>query len=325
MTPLLLVTGFLGAGKTTFLRALLPACRARGLRARVVLNDFEDARIDGATLADVAPDLVALAGSCVCCESLEDLMAALGALAGEPNEIVIVEANGGTESSDLVALLGSDLSLDRLSPPLQLTVVDAKRFGTRGWQNEIEREQLSTATHLTIGRADQVDPVRRLEVEAGARALAQHAQVVSAEGLAGTLLAVERWVRAIPSRTRLNSAGGEEAGVAWAVPLPRAGEPHDHLHPHFASLMLELPHLIDEEDLAGLLRGLPREVLRAKGVAALAPDGRKRTFQKVEDEVEISPCELADPDDVPARAIFVGPHLPVDQITAAVRDLGRRS
>jgi G3E family GTPase len=62
-TPLLLVAGFLGAGKTTFLRALLPALARRGLRARVLLNDFQNARVDGATLADVAPDLVALHGA----------------------------------------------------------------------------------------------------------------------------------------------------------------------------------------------------------------------------------------------------------------------
>ena len=146
--PLLVVTGFLGAGKTTFLRGLVPALAARGLRARVILNDFKDARIDAATLADLVPDLVALSGSCVCCESLDDLLKALAEMSIAPGDVVLVEANGGTESGELLALLAG-AGHHHLTAPLQLAVVDAQRFGRRGWQDQMEEEQLATATQLT--------------------------------------------------------------------------------------------------------------------------------------------------------------------------------
>ena len=48
--PLLIISGFLGAGKTTLLRRILAELDARELRSDVILNDFENATIDAATL-----------------------------------------------------------------------------------------------------------------------------------------------------------------------------------------------------------------------------------------------------------------------------------
>src|SRR4051812_3662274 len=106
MTPLLLVAGFLGAGKTTFLRALLPCLRSRRRQARVLLNDMGDARVDGATLADLTAELVSLNASCVCCESWDDLLSALALTPTGPDQVVIIEANGTTDIIELLALLG---------------------------------------------------------------------------------------------------------------------------------------------------------------------------------------------------------------------------
>jgi hypothetical protein len=63
-------------------------------------------------------------------------------------------------------------------------------------------------------------------------------------------------------------------------------------------------------------------VLRAKGIVVLRdPPGEKRSFQKVEQEVEISPCQLADPEQHAPRAVFIGPRLPVDLIEARLAAL----
>ncbi len=61
------------------------------------------------------------------------------------------------------------------------------------------------------------------------------------------------------------------------------------------------------------LASLPAEVLRAKGIVLLRdPPGEKRSFQKVETDVEISPCQLAEPEQHAPRAVFIGPRLPVE-------------
>jgi G3E family GTPase len=326
MTPLLLVTGFLGAGKTTFLRSLLPALARQSLRARVVLNDFGDARVDAATLADVAPDLVALSGSCVCCESLDEMVAALAGLRCGPQEIVVVEANGGTEAGELVALLGAEPALDHLSPPLQLTVIDGKRFGTRDWQNVMEREQLATATHLALGRLDQIPASRAALVREQATGVAPHARWVTADSLAETLAEIEGALRPLTGRAALALTPGFAVHTA-----PEHDHDHEdhalHVHnpaEHFASLLVTLPAPVDEAAFLRFLTDLPQEVLRAKGIVELRqPAGEKRSFQKVDSEAEISPCQLADPELLIPRAIFIGPHLPTATIEGQLADLLR--
>src|SRR5882757_10372319 len=54
MTPLVLLVGFLGSGKTTYLRALLPALQSNGLDPHVVINDYQNAKVDAALLHDLA-------------------------------------------------------------------------------------------------------------------------------------------------------------------------------------------------------------------------------------------------------------------------------
>ncbi|HEY0709147.1 MAG TPA: GTP-binding protein [Polyangia bacterium] len=313
MTPLLLVTGFLGAGKTTFLRALIPALGALGLRPRVVLNDFQDARIDAATLADLTVDLVALSGSCVCCENLDDLLVILGNLEGRPGDVVIVEANGGTEAGELLALLGSEPALDRLAPPLQLAVVDAQRFGTRGWQDQMEHEQLQTATHLFLSRTEVVSAERGASVTAALAAIAPKATCVTPATMARTLADAEATLRPLPTRAAFSTS--RRSAALRLVPSPN---PVAHAHaPHFASHLVTLPAPVDADAFVAFLRNLPAEVLRAKGIVLLRdPAGAKRSFQKVERDVEISPCELAEPELLDPRAVFVGPALPI----AAIED-----
>ena len=74
MTPLVLLVGFLGSGKTSLLRKTLPALKERGILSKVILNDYQNARVDSAALADLVEAIVPIAGSCVCCESAEELL-----------------------------------------------------------------------------------------------------------------------------------------------------------------------------------------------------------------------------------------------------------
>ncbi len=316
MIPLVLLAGVLGAGKTTYLRRLLPALGARAVRPRVILNDYENAQVDAATLQDLTPTLVPISGSCLCCETQEQLIEALGAMPLGPGDVIVVETNGTTDTASLLELITGAKALDRIAPPLQITVVDAQRFGTRGWQNVLEAEQIQTATHLSVSRADLVPAARLAEVDAAAAALAPRAVPgTTPEALADALAALATRLAGIPGREALDPALLEPP-----PPRRRSADAHRAAHA-FASFQVPLPEPIPEAAFLRFLEELPETVLRAKGIVALADQGgEKRVFQKVGAAAEISPCRLADPDELEPVAIFFG----VGASPLAVRERLRR-
>lgn len=316
MTPLVLVAGYLGAGKTTFLRQVLTALGARGLRPRVILNDYENARVDAATLRDVTTALVPISGSCLCCGTQDELVAALGS-DGPPHDAVLVECNGTTDTGQLVELLTEAAGLDALSYPWQVTLVDAERFGQRGWQNAIERDQIASSTHLRLSRTDLAPPDRVAAVEAAAAALAPRAAWTTAAALAADIAALAGTLRALPGRRAL-----DPALLAAAPSGARPAE--EHGRHHFASFQLPLPRPVDPRAFQRFLEELPGEILRAKGIVTLTdPPGAKRAFQKVEGRVEISPCALADEDELEPVAVFVGVGAPLLAVRARLERLWR--
>jgi cobalamin biosynthesis protein CobW len=99
----LVVSGFLGSGKTTLVRRLLEDGQREGIRTAVVSNEFGALGIDEALLAGTAHavsdgsgvDFVELAGGCVCCRLSDDLLRTLHELWTRTHpERVIVETSG---------------------------------------------------------------------------------------------------------------------------------------------------------------------------------------------------------------------------------------
>lgn len=108
--PVLAVTilsGYLGAGKTTMVNQMLR--QAAGLRLAVMVNEFGDLPIDADLIEAEGDDLIALAGGCVCCSYGDDLMAAMTQMAAmrPPPDHIVLEASGVA----LPGAIASSLSL----------------------------------------------------------------------------------------------------------------------------------------------------------------------------------------------------------------------
>jgi G3E family GTPase len=125
---LLVLTGFFGSGKTTFLlRALRLATREAGLRAILVQNEIGRVGVDPEVFRSDDLEVKELLGGCICCDLASRLVSVLSALAAENSaDLVCVEASG-LATPGLVRQLLSGTDLASL-PMLQVNILDAARL-----------------------------------------------------------------------------------------------------------------------------------------------------------------------------------------------------
>lgn len=332
MTPLVLLVGFLGAGKTTVLRRLLPDLISAGLRPSVILNDYQNARVDAEYFREMEAVVHPISGSCVCCGSRQDLLDALDAMELGPQSVVLVETNGTTDAEELVGFLAADPGLRHYTLPWQISVVDAKRWQKRFWHNGLEADQVKTASVVILGHLDEVGEERGAVVRSA----------LERSGTAAPILGLEQVVKEVTELTAEVSPFEDRLAPAQSTCCSHSAEEHhhhidhhhdhhdeenahhrehDHLHHHeaarhhFAACEVALPALLAEADLRRALAGMPEEVLRAKGLAYLRASAGGEPewfiFQKIGrfDEVQLAPLGGEPAVEVPL-AVFIGGQLP---------------
>lgn len=162
--PVLVVTGFLGAGKTTFINQLLS--QAAGRRLAAMVNDFGAINIDADLVAERSDTVLSLSNGCICCSLQGDLLRALKLLLDrtEPIDHVVIEASGIADPRGIIEALTDPVLWGNVSLDAVLTVVDAEdclavpaRMDDPLW-----RAQVTSADLILVTRTDVVDPARVL-------------------------------------------------------------------------------------------------------------------------------------------------------------------
>ena len=163
--PITLLTGFLGAGKTTLVNRLLSAHDAG--RIAVIVNEFGEIGIDGDLIARASEDMLELTNGCICCAAQGDLMDGLNRLflrkvgLAEPRidfDKIVIETSGIADPSPLARLFYTDMKLDltfRLDAVL--TVVDLKHVTGQLARSPEAEKQVAIADKLIFNKRDLVD------------------------------------------------------------------------------------------------------------------------------------------------------------------------
>jgi len=292
--PIVILAGFLGAGKTTFLREILPRIAAGPRPPFVILNDFLNAEVDSASLREFTNEIRAIAAGCVCCDAADGLVEALDAVPADLHPVVLIEANGTTDPYPLLEVITTDPHLaGRFGPVRQVVVINETRWQKRlfPWDRRLERAQLQTASHISTNRGHKA-PVKQ-----------QHRvrEDIAAHN--------PRAIRTTPEDLAAELAAGEKT----ALPAVGGGTPIGHSH-HHAAARIAMP-ILTEDQLRHWLLALPRDILRIKGFAVLT-NGGVRHFQRTDDPGE-PPAMMAGalPDGLEPCAILIGPR--VDASAAA--------
>ncbi len=177
--PVLLVAGFLGAGKTTVVNHIL--AHAGGRRIAAVVNDFGAVNIDAELIAGASDGVVSLANGCICCSLESDLLRTLaGLLRRSPRpEAIVIETSGVADPADIVRNL-MDPVISREAPlETVLCVVDATA-PAEALNDALLRSQLRVADIVALSKVDLADAVGRERVRAAVMAAKPAAVVVDA-------------------------------------------------------------------------------------------------------------------------------------------------
>ncbi|MFC6354915.1 CobW family GTP-binding protein [Luethyella okanaganae] len=255
--PVVAVTGYLGAGKTSLLNHLL---RCPGARLSVVVNDFGTLNVDAALVAGQIDEVAAISGGCLCClpdaGGLDDALAKLS----HPRlrlDAILVEASGAADPIALARLIRFS-GVERIRPGGVVEVIDAvEHFHTVDtWPDPPLR--YAAATLVVIGKTDLLPNGERESmierIRLRVRERNPHAQLV-----------VARAGRIDPALV-FDTATAEDPDDELPIARLLRDEAHghrEHEHAHAASVSLTGP--VSPGALIDLLEDPPDGAYRVKG------------------------------------------------------------
>ncbi len=176
--PILLVAGFLGAGKTTVVNHVL--ANAGGRRIAAVVNDFGAINIDAELIAGAADGVVSLTNGCICCSLEGDLLRTLAALLRRTPrpEAIVIETSGVADPGDIVRNLMDPVIWREAPLETVLCVVDAAAADAK--DDALQRAQVRAADVIALTKTDLADAAASDRVRAALRAINPRAVVVEA-------------------------------------------------------------------------------------------------------------------------------------------------
>ncbi|WP_326543978.1 CobW family GTP-binding protein [Pseudorhodoferax sp.] len=263
--PLVVIGGYLGAGKTTLVNHLLR--HAGGRRIAVLVNDFGDVDIDAALISaeagGSADGVISLAGGCLCCSFGDDLIGTVQALRRRTPapELCLVELSGVALPATVVQTLALASELAVIGTLVLADATQVQRQVLDRYVGDTVSRQLQQADWLVLNKAELADAATLQRAEGLLAELAPRARVMRAAAAALPPELVFGW--------RDDDGGGADAVPGGGAALGRwAGRP---LRPApadtvFASRSLPLPQGADLHALGRALAQPAHGVLRAKGI-----------------------------------------------------------
>jgi cobalamin biosynthesis protein CobW len=295
--PCTIVTGFLGAGKTTLIRHVI--ANARGRRLALIVNEFGDVGIDGEILkgcgnaACPEDNIVELANGCLCCTVADEFVPALDAiLTREGVEHIVIETSGLALPKPLVQAFHWPVIKNRVTVDGVVVVVDGAALADGRVAQDLEALAAQRSADAALSHDDPIEEVFEDQIACADLVVLNKRDLIGAAGLAKAQAAI---AGALPRSVKvIITADGKVdqklllgLGVGTEDDIENRRTHHDdeedHDHEDFDSFVVPLREVADPAALAARVTALAEQfdVLRVKGFAAVANKPLRLLLQAV--------------------------------------------
>jgi cobalamin biosynthesis protein CobW len=288
--PVVLVAGFLGAGKTTLVNSLMRAPGDRRIAA--VVNDFGAIDVDAALLGMSADGVVSLRNGCICCSLQGDLLRTLSTLTRRQPapDAIVIETSGASDPAEIVRSMLDPVIYAVTPLDTVVTIVDARHLADRPalFDDALWRSQVAAADFCLVGKIDLVDESERTRIRSALARFKPPSLTFDVVGGAdpwAQLLLSRGAYAAMPARRGPLLASAEERfeTVSWTSPRP-----------------LSLPAF---QDAIGRLS--PR-LLRAKGFVTFTHQpGQPMLFQLVGSRATLATTDVPSDGETAASLVLI--------------------
>lgn len=267
-TPVTVITGFLGAGKTTLVNRILS--EDHGRRIALIVNDFGEINIDSELILALEDNTVRLANGCVCCELRDDLVGGIRSILRQDDALdaIVIEASGIADPASIARTFVTSLDRDLAFLDAIVAVVDAEQLPAQAEDpvtadlvfGQIGYSDIVVLNKIDLADRDRVDEVRRFVLER-----------------LPDVRITETTFADVPYELLIGPRSDADPATSRPPDAPALPDHHHHDDHRFVSWVYRREGSYDTPRLQRALTEMPRSVYRVKGFLhdALDPDHRQ--------------------------------------------------
>ncbi|MGR3619546.1 MAG: cobalamin biosynthesis protein CobW [Roseovarius sp.] len=296
--PVTVITGFLGAGKTTLIRHLM--ANPQGKRLAVLVNEFGTAGVDGDILKSCADEncpennIVELANGCICCTVADDFIPTIEALMALPEtpEHILIETSGLALPKPLLKAFDWPAIRSRITVDGVIALADAEAVAAGRFAPDVDAVQKQREADDSLDHDTPLGEVFEDQISCADIILLSKADLAGEDGLAKAKAVIEAEMpRKVPLIAMTEGVIDPRVvlglGAAAEDDLDARPSHHDgaddHEHDDFDSVVIELDEVENPKALEAAILRLAREqgALRVKGYIAVTGKPMRMLVQAV--------------------------------------------
>ncbi len=297
---IILVTGFLGSGKTTFINWLLRTHPQE--KVSIILNEFGDVALESQFIQKKGEDVIELSNGCMCCVAKSDIPRVISLIAEQSTETeyILIEASGLSDPEPILESFADSRIKDTIRLETIVCIVDCLHFLSMWGKHAIISAQLADSDIVLLSKSTNIPTDQKEKIKSVLTNAVPHVHVMEIH-------------EALPPELFLNP--NQQRIIHFDTPSA-----HDHIHEDYQTIWYSSEKPIDFEKFSHYMRNLDPRIIRVKGViAAKWQDGvTKVLIQYIGDRFEPVEGEWNRTESQKTTLLFIGQGIEEDILRSSL-------